>query len=44
VVDIVMGDGTHIVADTMLHEGALNRWTFTRATVTYTGLPEAEEE
>lgn len=43
-VDIVMGDGTHIAADTMLHEGALNRWTFTRATVTYTGLPEAEEE
>lgn len=42
-VDITLGDGTKIVADSMLHEGKLQRWTFTRATVVFIGLPEAEE-
>lgn len=42
-VDIKLGDGTSIIADSMLHEGKLQRWTFTRATVVFIGLPEAEE-
>ncbi len=42
-VDLVMSDGTTIVAETMFHEGARQLWTFTRATVAVPDLPEEEE-
>jgi len=42
-VDILMSDGTRILGDSLLHEAGLKRWTFTRATVVFIGLPEAEE-
>lgn len=41
-VDLLLSDGTTIVADTMLHEGGKQLWTFTRATVIVPDLPGAE--
>jgi lipopolysaccharide export system protein LptC len=42
-VDLLLPDGTTIVAETMLHEGDEERWTFTRATVVVPDLPEEEQ-
>ena len=42
-VDLLLPDGTTIVAETMLHEGDKQLWTFTRATVVVPDLPEAEQ-
>lgn len=42
-VDLLLSDGTTIVAETMLHEGEKRLWTFTGATVTMKDLPGAEE-
>jgi lipopolysaccharide export system protein LptC len=41
-VDLLLADGTTIVADTMVHEGQQETWTFTRATVVVPDLPGAE--
>jgi lipopolysaccharide export system protein LptC len=38
-VDLLLPDGTTIVADTMVHEGEARLWTFTRATVVVPDLP-----
>lgn len=42
-VDLLLADGTTIVAETMVHEGKEQTWTFTRATVVVPDLPEAEQ-
>ena len=42
-VDLLLSDGTTIVAETMLHEGGKKLWTFTRATVVVPGLPGEEK-
>lgn len=42
-VDLLLPDGTTIVADTMVHDGKVQIWTFTRATVVVPDLPEAAE-
>ena len=42
-VDLLLPDGTTIVADTMVRDGKAQLWTFTRATVVVPDLPEAEE-
>lgn len=38
-VDLLLPDGTTIVGDSMIHEGKLQMWTFTRATVVVPDLP-----
>jgi lipopolysaccharide export system protein LptC len=38
-VDLLLPDGTTIVADGMVHEGKARLWTFTRATVVVPDLP-----
>ena len=42
-VDLLLADGTTIVADTMVRDGKVQTWTFTRATVVVPDLPEAAE-
>ncbi|WP_291384917.1 hypothetical protein [Devosia sp.] len=42
-VDLLLPDGTTIVADTMVRDGKVQTWTFTRATVVVPDLPEAAE-
>lgn len=42
-VDLLLPDGTTIVADTMVRDGKAQLWTFTRATVVVPDLPEAEQ-
>jgi hypothetical protein len=42
-VDLLLPDGTTIVAETMFHEGDKQLWTFTRATVVVPDLPEEEK-
>ncbi len=42
-VDLMLPDGTTIVADTMVRDGKSQTWTFTRATVVVPDLPEAAE-
>ncbi len=42
-VDLLLPDGTTIVADTMVRDGKARTWTFTRATVVVPDLPEAAQ-
>lgn len=41
-VDLLLSDGTTVVADTMVRDGKAQTWTFTRATVVVPDLPGAE--
>jgi hypothetical protein len=42
-VDLLLPDGTTIVAETMVRDGKVQTYTFTKATVVVPDLPEAEE-